>query len=319
MLALCVAASVLASPQPAWATQDKPTKQTKGSPRSNDGVAARVNGEPVTRKDLQRLLANPAERRRLLEAIGDETPENEVLDRLALQRLIDRRLILQEAARRKFSISEPDLDKAVTGLRRRFADLKDLGLWMKDQGLDDKSLFDTIRDEMLAARVAAALVEGVRVSDDQVRQYYEDHQEDLKADEVHLQLIVVKDEAAAADVLAALQRGEDFGELARKWSAGLRATRGGDTGWVYSATLWPPLRQAVAAMSPRQANGPLKKGDEFLVVRLHDRRPGRLMTLDEARPDIERRLAPARHQAAVAAWLSEQAKQAKIEMFSHVR
>src|SRR6266545_4392619 len=251
-------------------------------------ILARVNGEPVTREDMQRLL---------------------------VRRLIDRRLILQEAGRRKFTVPQQDMDAALTALRGRFDDLKSFGMWMHERGLDDKSLFDTLRTDMLMKRVTAALVEKVRPTHAQVQEYYEAHKEDLKTPgEVRLRIIAVKDKAAAQEIVAALQRGENFQRLARERSIGIRAAKGGDSGWVAVATLPPPLRQAVDALKVGEANGPLQKDAEFLIVGLAGRRPGRTKTLDEARAEIERGLLPARQQEVFQAWLKEQEEKSKIEV-----
>jgi parvulin-like peptidyl-prolyl isomerase len=308
-LVLAVAGSFCLSHDGAWAAQNE------ASSKGDVSVAARVNGEPVTRGELQRLLADPLERSRLLQELGLREPDSKELHRVALQKLINRRLILQEAARRNFTVTEQELDKAITSLRRRFEDLKRFGAWMKEQGLDDQSLFEIIRAEMMAARVRAALVEGVAVTDEQVQQYYDAHKDDLKTEEVRLQLIVVEDRATAEEILTALQKGDAFAALARKRSIGRRAAQGGDTGWVDAETLWPPLRHAVGTMKARQAGGPIQRGAEFLVVRLDERRPGRTKSLTEARPEIERRLLPVRHQEAVQAWLAEQEKKSTIEVF----
>jgi parvulin-like peptidyl-prolyl isomerase len=308
-LVLTAAASIWAPYDRAWAVQNEASTQFDFS------LVARVNGEPVTRAELERMLANPLERQELREELGAEATEGKDLDRLALRKLIDRRLILQEARRRNLTVTEQELDQAITALRRRFQDLKSLGVWMKEQGLDDQSLVETLRAEMLAARVRVELVEGVRVSEQEVQQYYETHKEDIKTEEVWIQVIVVKDQETAKEVLKGLQKGEDFGRLARKWSVGLRAAEGGDTGWVDSETLWPPLREAVGTLKAREAVGPLPRGSELLIVRLQDRRPGRTKSLAGVRPEIERRLLPAARQRRVQAWLAEQEKKSKIEIF----
>jgi parvulin-like peptidyl-prolyl isomerase len=293
--------------------------QSESAAKPDVRIAARVNGEPVTRADVQQLLANVRERQLVVRDAGGESADSQALDRAALTRLIDRRLILQEARRRKVTVSEKELADAVSSLRRRFEDLQSLGLWMKEQGLDDKTLFETARTEMLAARVRAALVKDVQVAGDRVEQYYAAHKENLKTQEVRLQIIVVKDEATGTDIMAALKKGEDFGALAQQHSIGVRSAKGGDTSWIDVETLGPPLRDAVGAMKARQARGPLKKGDEFLIVRLDDRRQGRAKTLAEARPEIERRLLPAAQQEAVQKWLATQKKNAKIEFLDQTQ
>lgn len=296
-------------PPRAWADQ------RRGANTSETTLAARVNGESVTRAEVTRLLASAVERRQLLQEPGASKAAEGDLDRLAVQTLIRRRLILQEAARRKLTVSDQEVDKAVKALRLRFDDLKGLAAWMRDQGLDERSLFETIRVELLASRVRAALVEHVTVAEEQISEYYDAHKDELKIDEVRLQIIVVTDEKAAHEIMTALGKGADFGALAQQHSIGRRASTGGDTGWVDADTLWRPLREAVHGMEARQARGPLRRDNEFLIVRLDGRRVGRTKTPAEARLEIVRRLLPARHQAAVQAWLIEQEKKSTIEIF----
>ena len=65
-----------------------------------------------------------------------------------------------------------------------------------------------------------------------------------------------------------------------------------------------------------EAYGPLEKNaNEFLVVALTGRRPVQAENLDEARPEIERRLLAATQRRAVEQWLTEQEEAGKIEVF----
>jgi len=277
-------------------------------------ILARVNGDPVTRGEWERLLTSPVERDLLAQELGAEDPDGRELGALAVRKLIHRCLLLQEAGRRSLTVTEQELDQTITALRRRFEDLEGFGRWMKERGLDDRSLFETTRADILVAKVRGALAEGLRVTDEQVRQYYESHKDELRTEEVWLQVIAVEEQAQAEEIQAALRKGEDFGRLARKRSVGLRAARSGDVGWVTAETLWPPMRDAVATLKPGEAIGPLPKGEEFLIVRLHERRPGRTKTLAEARPEIEQRLLAARQREAIEAWLAEREAESKVEI-----
>jgi len=97
---------------------------------------------------------------------------------------------------------------------------------------------------------------------------------------------------------------------------GRLAAKGGDTGWVDVQALPSPLREASVQLKPGEVGGPLEKGPgEFLIVGLQDRRPVRAKSLAEARPEIERRLLPEIRREAIEAWLAEQEKRAKIEIF----
>jgi parvulin-like peptidyl-prolyl isomerase len=293
------AAAVLA-PLKAWAAEPE--------------IVARVNGEAVTRAEFQRMRANPLTLRQLQQDLGVQDPDAKELDRLALQKLIWRRLMIQEASLKHITVTEKELDAGIAALRRQFEDLRRFGEWMTEQGLNDKSLVESVRTDMLVDRVRASLVEGVRVTGEQVQQYYETHKEELKTSEVRLQIIVVKDKAAAQEVSTALRSGKNFASLARERSIGRRAANGGDTGWVASETLWPPLRKLVSTLKAGDVGGPLQKGDELYIVRLQDRRVGSMKTLAEARPQIEPYLLAVKREEVIQAWLTEKEKRAKIEV-----
>jgi parvulin-like peptidyl-prolyl isomerase len=308
------AALILAIASSLWTSTDSAYATQMASPAKADVVIARVNGEPITESEFRRMVGNPLTRQQLQQERGETDPDQKELERLALQKLIQRRLMLQEASRRKIAVTNEELDKGMAALRRRFDDLKSFGQWMEEQGLDERSLFATIREEMVSTRTAGALVAGVRLTEEEIHEYYEAHTADLKSDEVWIQVITVKDKAAAEEIQKALKKGEDFGRLAQRRSIGLRAKEGGNVGWVDSATLWPPMREAVSTLKPGEAIGPLEKGEEFLIVRLHQRRAGRTKTLAEARPEIEPLLLTQKQQAALKTWVAEQEKKSKIEV-----
>jgi parvulin-like peptidyl-prolyl isomerase len=238
------------------------------------------------------------------------------LERLALRKLIKHHLLLQEASRREVTVTKQDLSQATAALRRRFKNLKSFGAWMKAQGLDDISLQETLRTQILTTRVMAALVAGVRLTEEQMQGYYEAYKDDLKTDEeFRLRIIAFQDKAAAEELVAALQRGEDLDRLAQERSLQFRPAPGEDLPWVSAQTLPPALRETVGPLKAGETGGPVQSGAEFLLVRVEERRPAHTMSLTEAQPQIERRLLAAKQRKVVQAWLTEQEKQAKIEVF----
>jgi parvulin-like peptidyl-prolyl isomerase len=282
-------------------------------------VVARVNGEPVTRAEVERMRGSPLTLGQARRELGVEEPDADALERVALRNVIRRRLMIQEARRRGLTVPEKELDERIAALRRSFDDLGSFGAWMQEQGLDDRTLFESVRGDMSADRLWAALVEDVRVTDEEVRAYYDAHRDELRREEVRLRIIAVEDEAAVKEVVAALRKGADFGALARRRSRGLRAASGGDTGWVGSETLQAPVRDTVAVLNVGDTRGPLRRGSEFLVVRLEGRRRGATKTLAEARPEIELRLLPAERQEVVEAWLKRREAEARIDHLASAR
>jgi len=289
----------------------------EGARAAESEIVARVNGDSVSRVDLQRILADSVSVARLQQEYSERSTDTRELERLAVRELIHRRLLLQEADRLKFSITGDELDQALSALRRRFENLERFGAWMHERELDDKSLFAAIREGMLINRVTAMLVEDVRVTENEVQEYYETHKEDLEpGEEVRLRIIAVKSREEAEEILLALKNGESFSHLARMRSLGKLAARGGDTGWVAAGTLPPQLREIVGLLKEGDVGGPLRKADEeFLLVGLEGRRPLRATSLATTRAEIEQRLLYAKQQNAIQAWLAEQEQHAQIEVF----
>jgi parvulin-like peptidyl-prolyl isomerase len=280
-------------------------------------AVSRVNGDPVTRAQFERMAANPLTLRQAQQELGVEEVGRQALERLAMRRMVQLRLLIQEARRRNIVVTQDELDQAISVLRRRFGNLRDFGVWVKEQGLNDPELFETVRTDMLAERVTAALVEGVSVTEEQTQQYFEVHRDDLIIGaEVRIRIIAVSSKAEAEEIITAVRSGVPFDRLARRRSKGRLAARGGDTGWVNFQALPALLREAVTKLKPGEVCGPLEKSkDELLIVGLQDRRPIRAKSLDEARPEIKRRLVQVKQQEVVQAWLKEQEEKSKIEIF----
>jgi parvulin-like peptidyl-prolyl isomerase len=279
-------------------------------------VIARVNGEAVTRGALQRMLSDGLMVRQFEQELGGKKASGQDMQHMALRELIVRRLFLQEAARRRFLVTDQDLDRAVADWRVRFKDPKAFQEWLRARGLDEKTLREDVRVEILMNRVRAALVEGVRATEEEIRAYHESHKDNLAPpEELRLRIIAVKDKNAAEEIIADLKKGADFGQMAQRRSTGFQAHRGGDLGWVDPRFLPPPLGDVVRSLNVGATSQLLQGKEGFYVVRLEGRRPGRPLSLTEVRPEIERRLLGAKQRQAIQQWLEGQQKNARIEAF----
>jgi len=70
--------------------------------------------------------------------------------------------------------------------------------------------------------------------------------------------ILVKTEAEAKDVLAQLNSGKDFSELAKEKSIDPNAKRGGDLGKIHRGDLLPELDDAIRKLKPGQISDVIK-------------------------------------------------------------
>jgi peptidyl-prolyl cis-trans isomerase SurA len=176
-----VAALVLAiASAQLWAQQPVEAAPAAGSATQQgtvlDRVVAMVNGAPILESDLDE--EQRFERIQPYSVAGDFTREK------ALQRIINRTLVFEEAQQQQqaIEVSDEELDKQLATLRsdipacRQFHCETDAG-WQKylsENGFTEAEFRDRWRQRMEVLRfVHMRFQSGVHISDDQIREYYE--------------------------------------------------------------------------------------------------------------------------------------------------
>ena len=318
-VAACAAASFLVV---AVAAEDSPPAAATATAVPN--IVARVNGEPITRAEWQRTLTDPRTRALYQRessgkpsvVSGGKQADSQAYGRWVLQRLIVKHLALQEAARRKFVVSDAELDKSVEAWKASYkGGTKGAQKYIKARGLDDAALREILRNDMLVARVTADIIKDVKLTDKEVGAYYDTHAAELQVpEEVLLKVISVKDKAKADSIVVSLRNGEPFEALARESTTEPRAVELSDGRWVPVNSMPPALRGPVATLKPGENTEVLQGGSEYYIVRLQDRRPSRPQTLAEARPQIEKRLLSEKQNETLQVWLRTQERKAKVEI-----
>src|SRR5262249_53566955 len=138
------------------------------------------------------------------------------------------------------------------------------------EGMSLDDLKRNIERSVLRRQVLSRELEPkTQVTEAEVRSAYEKSKSDYgKSAAVHLQEIVVKDEALAQDLVRRARGGEDFAALARAHSvAGSRAA-GGELGRVAKGDMNPQLEKVVTALSPGGVSDPITSDNGYRIVRV---------------------------------------------------
>jgi peptidyl-prolyl cis-trans isomerase C len=133
------------------------------------GVAARVNGTEISVFRLERHFEDYLKQQaRSVAAI--RSPE--VFKRLkgeALDQLIDKELLWQEAQRRGVVVDDEAVREARAGIASGFRTPEAFQRRMREAGFDDASYDAYLRRELASSRVLGELIGTVTVSDDDVQ------------------------------------------------------------------------------------------------------------------------------------------------------
>ncbi|MEO0036105.1 MAG: hypothetical protein RLZZ501_2128 [Pseudomonadota bacterium] len=145
-----------------------------------------------------------------------------------------------------------------------------------------------MRQAWMAHRVRAA------VSDDAIRARYDELAKAfVPAEEVHARHILVDSEDAAKAVIAELNKGADFAELARTRTKDPSGTQsGGDLGYFTQKDMVPEFAAAAFALQPGQiSKTPVKTQFGWHVIKVEDRRMSQLPPFEQAKGRIGQQLA----------------------------
>jgi peptidyl-prolyl cis-trans isomerase SurA len=274
--------------------------------RPLDRVAAVVNGEVVTLSEL--VARSGAEYRR-----ADALPPGPARDQArakalqgAFEQVVAERLVEAEVKTLAIEVSEAQIDTAIDDVKKR-NNLSDetLKQALASEGMDLKGYRDRLRKDFENHLLIMAKVQNrVKVTDDDVKGYYQSHAKEFAADEqVKLRLILLAVPAGARPdeearvravgdkVLARLATGEDFADLAKQVSQGPGASSGGDLGWVKKGTMPIDLERVAFVLTPGQNSGLVRAKTGWIILKADDRRTASAPPLDEVKDRIREKLA----------------------------
>jgi peptidyl-prolyl cis-trans isomerase C len=239
---------------------------------NNGPAAARVNGEEISEFRLERYFAEFLEDQG--RAVGNiRNPKAYMqLRQKALDALIDKELLWQEALKRGVVISDADVQRQVDQTRQAIGGPEVFARRLQDAGFDEASFTEYTRRELAAQQVFAELVQAGGTPDEkQVRTFYEEHRADMsRPEEIQARHILLKvpQDADAATVEAArlrliemrakISQGEDFASVAKAGSEDASAKEGGDLGYFPRGRMLPEFEAAAFALTPGAVSEPVR-------------------------------------------------------------
>ena len=315
---------------------------------------ATVNDHPLPVKLYEMYLKNG---RAALELDTNSEEGRRKLDQLReaiVSQLIDRALISEEAKRRGLAISP---DQMADAERKTIAEMGGdarYNAYLTEHGFTRDEYREVIRSEIDGQMVRKELNQGLSISDEEVKKYYEEHLNDAEFQQpervtaAHI-LVAARpnlieqrlqsEKNLAGEPLAAAVReemkhlrqraeelrsraakGADFARLARESSddVGTRE-RGGDLGTFPRASHTRAFDDAAFALKPGQISSVVQTDFGFHVIKVSQHENARVQTLADATPVIRGRLLGKLEAQKLSEWLKEARRKAKVHINEQYR
>jgi parvulin-like peptidyl-prolyl isomerase len=280
-----------------------------------DRIVAVVNADLIMLSDVKRELAPEQERIRR-QYRGDELAQRlQMAEYMALTKMIERRLQLQEAKAKNVDVPDQEVKQAIQQ--------------MKQQGetVDDKDplSISTVRDQLTLLKVVEREVRnGIMVGEAEMKRYYKEHQDRFALPEEYtLSQILIQPRSAdsAAEALekarivaAELKRGEKFEDAALRYSDGPNASRGGRIGLVRQGELLPAIERAIASLPPGGISDLVETPEGYHIVRVDEKTPRQFRPFEEVKFEIQSLVFQQKSEDVFQSWLVELKNKAYIEI-----
>ena len=241
-----------------------------------DTVVARVNGLPITEREIALATEDLGER---LAQVPEARKRDEVISYL-----VDLKLGAKAAADARIG-EGPDFVARLA--------------YNRDKVLLDQYL-------ALEAKKAATPEAAKKLFDDTLKAL-------TPEEEVNARHILVEEEAQAKAVAERLKKGEDFAKVAAELSKDPGSGKeGGSLGWFSKERMVPEFAEAAFRLEKGQVSEPVKSQFGWHVIRLEDRRSKPLPAFDEVKPQIDQYLERKAQQDTILA-LRENAKIERLD------
>ena len=296
-----------------------------------DYILAIVNGSVITSRQVDEAIR--PEIALLIRTSRDRDELTKKVDQLhgeRLKDLIDQQLILFDFKDSGYQLPEPIVDDVVNErIKQRFGSREVFAKSLQQEG----KTFEAYRQEQRDGIIIEALrhknisSEKVLVSPQRIQRYYNEHQEKYKLDDqVKLRMIALNVTPAnpieeirslATEILAKIDQGAPFAEMASVYSEGSYRGQGGERGWVERTSLRKELSDAAFSLKPGQHSGLIEVPQACYILLVEEARPAHVKPLTdiEVRDEIETTLQLQERNRIQEKWMTRVKKKAYVKYF----
>lgn len=286
-----------------------------GQEETNNVVVARVNGADITADALKSMMKHMIGRK----GQGSPRPEDvEALRKKALDRLIFQELAYQKAMAQGLTADPKEVDSTLTALKTKLGGEKAYEAFLKEQAENEAGLRRQIERGLVIKQIFdKKVIEGISISEDELRKEYERDKEAYFRPEKVVVLDIVffldthdKASIAKAEKVREMVEDEENKDPWKLVPDGTFVVRELEINKQREKELY----EAAIKLKPGELSGVVTTPDSLHVLKLKQYAPEKQFTFDEVKKAIEAKLKVKAEKERLREWETELREGAKIEM-----
>jgi peptidyl-prolyl cis-trans isomerase SurA len=250
------------------------------NPDDYDSIAATVNDESISDYEVRQRVSLYLATSGITQKLNDEQMKR--IRGQILEKLEDEKVQLQEAVKKKITVSPVEVDKRINAMMaENHFTIQQLRSTLAQAGATEEALRGQITASIAWLKtVQDEYADRVNVTPDMVNAEMAKNAEGANKAHFHVLEIFLpvdnpekdaKVKKDAEDIINQLHQGAPFSVVARQFSQHPTAATGGDIGWVYDGQMAPELNAAVSKLSVGMITDPIRSTGGYYVLALRER------------------------------------------------
>ncbi|MGB2831654.1 MAG: peptidylprolyl isomerase [Methylotenera sp.] len=251
-----------------------------------DRIVAVVDQTVITEHELESRMATVTAQ---LKKQGTELPEEGILRKQILERLISDTLQIQFAAQTGLKVEDSQLDRTIERIaEQNQLTLSEFSEALSRDGVSMRKFRSDIRNEITIARLREREVDGrVNVSESEIDNFLTNQSASGESqDEFEISHILIRtpEEGATEEIqkakkkvdetVKALKAGTNFAKVSASFSDAPNALEGGNLGWKQGSQMPNLFLEALKSMKIGDVSEPIRSPNGFHILKLTNKRGG---------------------------------------------
>lgn len=294
-----------------------------------NAIVAIVNDDIITLNAVNREAKPEIDEAGKKAALIDA--EKSRIRRMALDRLIEKKLTQQKIKELNIKVSEEEIRQAIDDVRKQnnFPSQEALVAALSGQGISFDQYRAQLKEQIEKLKLVSMEVRAkVHVGETEMRDYYEANLAKYTEEETYRARHIffkIGEKSTAADIKLAMSTalavlsdakdGKDFIELAKKFSEDPAARKdGGDLGSFKKGDMQPELEKAILSLKPGEISGLVSTPIGFHIIKLEAKDLGKVKDFESVKKDVEEVLYRKKSEDRFSQWAKELRGKANIEI-----
>jgi len=240
--------------------------------------------------------------------------------------LVNSKLIYQKATASGVRATDLEVLAEVQKISKTFKSDAEMNIALANEFMDRAGLERDIAEKLVIAKyLDESINKKITVTPEEISKYYSTHTTEFQhPDIVRTSQIMIQPagdtpeqdsiaKSRAEAILARVKKGEDFAKLAKENSMDASASEGGDIGFSSKEALAPEYGEAAFSL-PVGGIKLVKSNAGYHVIKVTEKKPAGLATLDEVKPSLTEFLKNQKGQADLTKLINQLRDQAKIDV-----